>query len=123
MIMLHGYPLAIVEDLGFKIFVKNLQPSFEFMTNSAIESNCMTIYEKEKQKVYEMIHNFHGRINMAVGMWASPGTVEYLCLTANYVEEDWKLTKKTLSFITLDSSHTDDSLSEVVIKCFKELGN
>lgn len=91
------------------------------MTNSAIESDCMTIYEKEKQKVYEMIHNFHGRISMAVGLWASPENVEYLFLKANYVDEDWKLHMKALSFITLDSSHTNDSLSEVVIKCFKEL--
>lgn len=117
MIMVHGYPLGMVDHLGFKNFVKNLQPSFEILTNSGIEFDCLKIYEKEKQKVYEMIRNFHGRISMAVGKWASPENEEYMCLTANFVDADWKFQKKTLNFITLDSSQTDDTLSEVVIKC------
>lgn len=117
MIMLHGYPLGMVDHLGFKIFVKNLQPSFEILTNNGVEFDCMKIYEREKQKVYEMLRNFHGRISMAVGKWVSSENEEYMCLTANFVDADWKFQKKTLNFITLDSSHTDDTLSEVVIKC------
>ncbi|KAL2496555.1 Hydroxymethylglutaryl-CoA reductase (NADPH) [Forsythia ovata] len=32
----------------------------------------MTIYGKEKQKVYEVIHHLHGKINLSVDMWRSP---------------------------------------------------
>ncbi|KAL0320582.1 UNVERIFIED_CONTAM: Zinc finger BED domain-containing protein RICESLEEPER 1 [Sesamum radiatum] len=116
MIMLHGYPLAMVDHVGFKVFVKNLQPMFEVNNNGAIELDCMAIYSKEKQKVYEAIHHLHGRINLAVDMWGSPESSEYICLTANYIDEDWRLQKKMLNFISLDPSHTDDILSEVIIK-------
>ncbi|PSS05926.1 Zinc finger BED domain-containing protein [Actinidia chinensis var. chinensis] len=117
MIMLHGYPLDMVEHVGFKIFVKNLQPLFEIMSNSAIELDCMAIYGKEKEKVYEALHALHGRINLAVDMWSSPENAGYICLTANYVDEEWKMQKKILNFITLDASHSDDVLSEIIIKC------
>nr|GLL22750.1 zinc finger BED domain-containing protein RICESLEEPER 1-like [Ipomoea trifida] len=120
MIMLHGYPMAMVDHVGFKIFVKNLQPFFEFVTNSAIELDCMTIYAKEKQKIYETIHNLHGRISLAAEIWASTDNTRYLCLTAHYIDEDWKLQKKILNFITLDVVNADDLLSEVVIKCLTD---
>ncbi|KAL3503069.1 hypothetical protein ACH5RR_037518 [Cinchona calisaya] len=120
MIMLHGYPLAMVEHVGFKIFAKNLQPLFEVSSNSATELDCMTIYVKEKQNVYEGLHNLHCRISLAVDMWFSSENARYMCLTAYYVNGDWKLQKKILNFITLDPSHTDDTLSEVVIKCLTE---
>ncbi|KAL3849340.1 hypothetical protein ACJIZ3_011222 [Penstemon smallii] len=120
MIMLHGYPLAMVDHVGFKIFVKNLQPMFEVNSHGAIELDCMTIYEKEKQKVYEDIHRLHGRINLAVDMWSSPESSEYICLTANYIDEDWKLQKKMINFISLDPSHTNEILSEVVIRSVKD---
>ncbi|CAA3016985.1 zinc finger BED domain-containing RICESLEEPER 1-like [Olea europaea subsp. europaea] len=120
MIMLHGYPLDMVDDVGFKIFVKNLQPSFDIMNNSAIELDCMTIYRKEKQKVFEVIHRLDGRINLAVGIWGSPENSEYMCLTANYIDFDWRLQKKMLNFIKLDISHTGDILSEVIVKCLKD---
>lgn len=120
MIILHGYPLAMVEHVGFKIFVKNLQPLFDVASNSATELDCMTIYGKEKQKVYELIHNLHSRISLAIDMWFSSENARYMSLTAYYVDGDWKLQKKILNFITLDPSHTDDILSEVIIKCLTE---
>ncbi|GAA0186733.1 hypothetical protein LIER_34021 [Lithospermum erythrorhizon] len=119
MIMLHGYPLTMVEHLGFKLFVKNLQPLFEFLS-SDVESDCMTIYMREKEKVYKHIHNLQGRINIAVDMWASLENARYMCLTAYYIDEDWKLQKQMLNFTTLDPLHTDDILSEVVIKCLTD---
>ncbi|XP_024968219.1 zinc finger BED domain-containing protein RICESLEEPER 2-like [Cynara cardunculus var. scolymus] len=120
MIMLHDYPPSMVEHVGFKIFVKNLQPMFEVMTTSVIESDCLTIYAKERQKVFELVRTLNGRISLAVGTWSSPENVEYLCLTANYIDEHWKLQKKLLNFLTLDSSQTEDALSELVIKCLMD---
>ncbi|XP_057967030.1 zinc finger BED domain-containing protein RICESLEEPER 1-like [Malania oleifera] len=120
MIILHGYPLAMVEHIGFKVFVKNLQPLFDFLPNGAIELDCMEIYEKQKQKLYEMINKLHGRINVAVDVWTSPENSRYLCLTVHYIDRDWKLHKKILNFVTLDPSHTEETLSEVVIKCLMD---
>ncbi|KAL3636940.1 hypothetical protein CASFOL_019239 [Castilleja foliolosa] len=116
MIMLHGYPLAMVDHVGFINFVNNLQPMFEVNNSGDIEIDCMTIYGKEKQKVYESIHHLYGRISLAVDMWCSTESSEYICLTANYIDEDWKLQRKMLNFVSLDDSHTDDVLSETIIK-------
>ncbi|KAF5780727.1 putative transcription factor/ chromatin remodeling BED-type(Zn) family [Helianthus annuus] len=120
MIMLHDYPPSMVEHVGFKIFVKNLQPMFEVLTTGAIESDCLTIYAKERQKVFDVVRNLHGRISLAVGFWSSPENVDYLSLTANYIDDSWKLQRKILNFLTLDSSQTEDAISELLIKCLMD---
>ncbi|XP_038898440.1 zinc finger BED domain-containing protein RICESLEEPER 1-like [Benincasa hispida] len=120
MIILHGYPLSIVEHVGFKVFVKNVQPLFEILPNSTVELSCMEIYQKEKEKIFETINRLQGRINVSVEMWSSSENIDYLCLTAHYIDEDWKLQKKLLNFVTLDSSHTEDMLSDVIIKCLMD---
>ncbi|CAL2253579.1 unnamed protein product [Prunus armeniaca] len=120
MIILHGYPLTMVDHVGFKVFVKNLQPLFEVVPNNDVEHFCMEIYRKEKRQVYQAINSLQGRINLSVEMWSSPENVEYLCLTAHYIDEDWKLQKKVLNFVTLDPTHTEDSLSEVIGKCLMD---
>ncbi|XP_076896429.1 zinc finger BED domain-containing protein RICESLEEPER 1-like [Bidens hawaiensis] len=117
MIILHDYPPSMVEHVGFKIFVKNLQPMFESLTTSAVESDCVTIYAKERQKVFEVIRNLPGRINLAVSFWSSPENVNFLSLNANYIDDNWKLQRKLLNFLTLDSSQTEDVLADLVIKC------
>ncbi|XP_050218994.1 zinc finger BED domain-containing protein RICESLEEPER 1-like [Mercurialis annua] len=120
MIILHGYSLSMVEHVGFKTFVKNLQPLFQVAPNSSIENSCVEIYKKEKQKVYEMINRLQGRINLSIEMWSSAENTEYLCLTAHYIDEDWKLQKKIINFVTLDSSHPEDMLSEIIIRCLMD---
>ncbi|KAJ1380629.1 Zinc finger, BED-type [Sesbania bispinosa] len=120
MIILHGYPLNLIEQVGFKVFVKNLQPLFELQPNSGVEVSCIEIYRREKEKVYDMINKLYGRINLSMEMWSSIENSSYLCLSAHYIDEEWTLQKKILNFVTLDSSHTEDLLPEVIIKCLNE---
>lgn len=120
MIILHGYPLSMVDHVGFKVFVRNLQPMFEVVPNSAMEISCIEIYLKEKQKINDMLSKLHSRINLAVENWFSAENEEYLCLTAHYIDENWRLDKKILNFVTLDPSHTADLLPEVIIRCLMD---
>ncbi|KAK0598975.1 hypothetical protein LWI29_001198 [Acer saccharum] len=41
----------MVEDVGFRVFVKNLQPLFELVTSSTIEADCMEILQKRGKKL------------------------------------------------------------------------
>ncbi|KAK9037534.1 hypothetical protein V6N11_022442 [Hibiscus sabdariffa] len=97
MIILHNYPLAMVEHAGFKIFVRNLQPLFELVTCNKVEADCMEIYVKEKQKVYEIFDKLPGKISVSADMWtASDGAAAYLSLAAHYIDEDWHFTSDNI---------------------------
>ncbi|GMH23017.1 hypothetical protein Nepgr_024860 [Nepenthes gracilis] len=120
MIILHEYPLSMVDHNAFKVFVENLQPFFDITTNSVVEIDCIAIYDKQKQKVYGIINRLSGRISVSIDVWNSPESARYLCLTAHYIDEDWTLQKKTLNFIKIDAAHTEDVHSEVVIRCLMD---
>lgn len=123
MIILHGYPLAMVEHVGFKIFVRNLQPLFELVTFDGVEADCKEIYQNEKQKVCDLLDKLPGKISLAVDMWVAPkGDARYLCLTAHCIDDTWQLKKKILNFITVDPSSTEEHalLSEVIMTCLRD---
>ncbi|XP_017255152.1 zinc finger BED domain-containing protein RICESLEEPER 2-like [Daucus carota subsp. sativus] len=120
MIILHGYPLQMVEDVGFKIFVRNLQPLFELVTFDGVEGDCMQIYHKEKQKVSDMLDKLPGKISLSADMWTGKGDAKYLCLTAHCIDDEWQLKKKILNFLLVDPSHTEDMLSDVIMMSLME---
>ncbi|XP_028791331.1 zinc finger BED domain-containing protein RICESLEEPER 2-like [Neltuma alba] len=120
MIILHGYPLTMVEHVGFKVFVKNLQPLFDLVTVNSIEADCIELYEKEKQKMNEMLDKLPGKISLSADVWMAMGDTEYLCLTANYIDESWQLRKRILNFIMIDPSHTEDMLLEAITTCLMD---
>ncbi|KAI9114764.1 hypothetical protein K1719_014462 [Acacia pycnantha] len=78
MIILHGYPLTMVEHVGFKVFIKNLQPLFELVTVNSIEADCLELYEKEKQKMNETLDKLPGKISLSADVWMAMGDTEYL---------------------------------------------
>ncbi|XP_061369850.1 zinc finger BED domain-containing protein RICESLEEPER 1-like isoform X1 [Gastrolobium bilobum] len=120
MIILHGYPLAMVDHVGFRVFVKNLQPLFELVTLNRVEGDCVEIYEKEKQKMNEMLDKLPGKISLSVDMWTAMCDSEYLCLTANYIDESWLLRRRILNFIMIGPSYTEDMLSEAIMTCLMD---
>ncbi|XP_028086224.1 zinc finger BED domain-containing protein RICESLEEPER 1-like [Camellia sinensis] len=105
----------MVEHVGFQLFVRNLQPLFELVTFNRVETDCIEIYHKEKQKVYEVLDKLPGKISITADMWAAKEDVDYLSLTAHFIDDDWQLKKKVLNFIMVDPSHTEDMLSEVIM--------
>ncbi|MFS8031038.1 putative transcription factor/ chromatin remodeling BED-type(Zn) family [Helianthus anomalus] len=115
MIILHGYPLAMVEHIGFKVFVRKLQPLFELVTLDGVVADCKEIYVKEKQKVCEMLDELPGKISLSVDTWTAKGDGKYLCLTAHSVDDSWALRKKILSFVYVDPFQTEDVVSEIVM--------
>lgn len=120
MIILHGYPLTMVEHHGFKIFVKNLQPLFDLVSVNGVEADCMEIYEKEKQNMYEVLDKLSGKISLGANILKASGDIHYLCLTSHYIDQAWELQKKILNFVILDPSHSEDMLSEIIMTCLMD---
>lgn len=120
MIILHGYSLSMVDHVGFKVFVKNLQPMFELVTFSNVESDCLEIHSKEKQKVYEVYDKLLGKISVSVDAWNTAEAAQYLCLTAHYIDEDWQLRRKILNLIWIEPSYTEEKHSEEIMQCLMD---
>ena len=50
-IILHEYPLSIVDHAGFRDFASSLQPLFKMVSRNTIKDDIMKIYEFEKGKM------------------------------------------------------------------------
>ncbi|XP_050228658.1 zinc finger BED domain-containing protein RICESLEEPER 1-like [Mercurialis annua] len=115
MIILHGYSIRMVDHVGFRVFVRNLQPMFELATAERVEADCLDIYKQEKEKVYAVLDKLHGNISVSACLWSASNDAEYLCLTAHYIDDVWQLNKKVLVFLLVDPMHTDDMYPEVIM--------
>lgn len=53
-------------------------------------------------------------------MWSATGDFEYLYLTTYFIDDEWQLKKKTLDFIAINPSQTEDMHTEVIMTCLME---
>ncbi|CAA7404311.1 unnamed protein product [Spirodela intermedia] len=114
MIAMEEYPLHMVEHPAFTAFVQGLQPRFRVPSFSAMESEIIAIYRREKQSLREIVGGISGRVSLTVGLWTTAQTLGYVCLTGHFIDGDWKLRRWMLSFTMVSSPHSENALSEVI---------
>ncbi|CAN0846185.1 Putative AC transposase [Linum grandiflorum] len=103
MIVVHEYPLSIVDHLYFKRFCCSLNPLFKGF---------------EKSKMQKIIDQNKGRIAITTKMWtASNQERGYMAVTAHYIDNGWKLRNHLVMFGYLPAPHTSQRLAVRLSQC------
>ena len=55
-------------------------------------------------------------------MWKSGQKIQYMVLTAHFVDSDWKLQKRVLNFVDVPPPHSGLVVYDALYKCLQEWG-
>lgn len=119
MIIMHDYPLHMVEHPGFVAFVQNLQPQFHMVTFNTIQGDCVAAYLREKQNLMKIFEAVPGRVSLTLDMWTSQ-SVGYVFITGYFVDIDWKLQKRVLNVVMEPYPDSESALSHAVAVCLSD---
>ncbi|XP_066357203.1 zinc finger BED domain-containing protein RICESLEEPER 2-like [Miscanthus floridulus] len=115
MIILHDYPLQIVQQPTFISFVEGLQPSFKVVNTDAIEAEVYAVYLKERESVLKQVGNIPGRINLTVQSWTTSQTLGYVSLAGQFIDSEWKLHRRMLNFVMVPwPGCSENAVSEAI---------
>ncbi|KAL0312831.1 UNVERIFIED_CONTAM: Zinc finger BED domain-containing protein DAYSLEEPER [Sesamum radiatum] len=68
MVILHDYPLLMVEHISFRRFIASLRPCFNMVSINTVNSNIMKIYDDEKLKCYQLLNKVKCRVAITTDM-------------------------------------------------------
>ncbi|KAL6313143.1 hypothetical protein AAG906_026065 [Vitis piasezkii] len=114
-IILHEYPLSIVDHVGFRDFATSLQPLFKMVSRNTIKGDIMKIYEVEKDKMISYLEKLQSRVAITTDMWTSNQKKGYMAITVHYIDESWLLHHHIVRFVYVPPPHTKEVLSDVLM--------
>ncbi|CAM0913756.1 unnamed protein product [Alopecurus aequalis] len=114
MIILHDYPLHIVQQPAFTEFIDSLQPRFRVVDVDAMEGEVYAVYQKEKENLLQAFSTMPGRIGLCIGLWTTSQTLGYVSLAGQFIDSEWKLHRRMLNFMMVSSPHSENALSEAI---------
>ncbi|KAK1354828.1 hypothetical protein POM88_002934 [Heracleum sosnowskyi] len=121
-ILMHEKPFYVVEETGYSFMMKVNLPQFEKITRFQARTDCISVYEIEKKKLKEQLKRVN-KISLTTDIWKSKvQKISYMCITGHFVDSDWQLQKRVLSFVDLPPPHTGVDLSDALFKCIKYWG-
>ena len=109
-------PFRFMEDEDFRDFVRSLQPRFEVLSRTTLRREMWQLYEEEKTKLKIFLSKQCGRVCLTTDTWTSIQNLNYMSLTAHFIDDDWKLHKKILIF-SQTTGHSGELIAKHVETC------
>nr|XP_027189971.1 zinc finger BED domain-containing protein DAYSLEEPER-like [Cicer arietinum] len=101
MIILHEYPLSMVDHLGFRIYCEGLQPLFKIPGRNTIKNDIIKIFQHEKGKIMGILEKIGSRIALTTHMWTVSNQKKgYMVITCHYIDDDWNMQSRILQYDT-----------------------
>lgn len=92
MVIMHEYPLTMVDHEGFRNFCKSLNPCFKMVSRNTIRSDCFKIYDIEKEVTMHILEKNEGRIAVTTDMWSSSLQKKgFMAIIAHYIDNSWRM--------------------------------
>ena len=96
-IIMHDYPLSIMDHIGLRRVFVSLQPLFKVPTRNTIKKEVLKVYDFEKKCAMKMLDNHEGRVAITTDMWTSSNQKKgYMAVTAHYIDGSWTLQSRIL---------------------------
>ena len=121
MIVVDELSFKFVENQGFRDFISEAQPRFKVPSRVTIAKDCMNMFKQEKEKLKGYLSKNHQMVSLTTDTWTSIQNMNYMCVTAHYIDDGWELNKKILSF-NLITDHKGETIGRALEKCLKEWG-
>ncbi|KAF7143102.1 hypothetical protein RHSIM_Rhsim05G0140000 [Rhododendron simsii] len=117
-IIMHEYPLSIVDHVGFKRYSNALQPLFKVPCRNTMKSEIFKIYEHHKGKTLSLVVSNASRLAITTDMWTSSNQKKgFMAVTAHFIDNSWTLQSRILrkiSSITVDNCSTNDAMIDLL---------
>eukprot|EP00268_Persea_americana_P044179 TRINITY_DN4464_c0_g2_i4.p1 TRINITY_DN4464_c0_g2~~TRINITY_DN4464_c0_g2_i4.p1 ORF type:complete len:722 (-),score=131.76 TRINITY_DN4464_c0_g2_i4:535-2700(-) len=121
MVVMDELPFKFVERKGFHLFCAAIQPNWKPVSRMTVARDCLSLYGSEKRKLKQIFMKSNQRICLTTDTWTSVQNLSYMCLTAHWIDKDWKLHKRIINFCVI-SSHKGEALGKELEACLVDWG-
>ncbi|KAK9057997.1 hypothetical protein SSX86_022837 [Deinandra increscens subsp. villosa] len=112
---------SFIERNGFRKFIQTLCPSVKIPSRFTVARDIVDYYLEEKKKLKFVFIKSKPRVSFTTDTWTSNQRINYMCLTAHFIDYEWNFHKKIISFKPI-LSHKGDAIATVIEECLIEWG-
>ncbi|XWS13096.1 hypothetical protein CRYUN_Cryun36dG0008300 [Craigia yunnanensis] len=117
MIIVDEQPFQVVEDAGFRRLLSAACPEFPVLSRKSIKRDLISIYAKERENIRELLATCPGRICLTSSTWKSNCDDHFNCVTAHFIDHEWRLQKRILRFKLIPPPYESLSVADEIALC------
>ena len=93
-----------------------VQPKLPIPGRITVARDCWNLYMNEKNKLKSVFGQSNQSVCLTTDCWSSVQNLSYLCLTAHFIDNDWKLQKRIINFCLI-KNHKGETIGRKIERC------
>jgi hypothetical protein len=119
-IVLQELPFSLVEHEPFRKFISTLNPFFTILSRTTVVEDVLGAFESRKLSLREVIKASNSSVSLTADFWTSRQNLGYLCITCHFINKEWKLQKRIISFSVVATPHDGLTMFNALLKSLKD---
>ena len=112
----------MAEHEGHNDVLVYLNLDVKLISRNTLKTEVLKVYKREKVRLKNVLAKHLGRVCLTSDLWTSCTSEGYICLTAHFVDDSWKLNSKVLVFHHMPPPHSGVELAQKIMFFLKEWG-
>ena len=111
MIVVDLLPVSIVEDRGFRQFLKVIDQKYSPPSRRSIMRDSLPrLYQSKKEELINKMEEISW-CSFTTDLWTSNTTIGYITVTCHFINIDWEMESSVLTTSHVPESHTSEYLA------------
>ncbi|KAJ9555764.1 hypothetical protein OSB04_010378 [Centaurea solstitialis] len=119
MVIIDELPFRFVEKTGFRAFCKELEPNWTPLGRRQVAKGVLDKFNYEKALLLSQLKENETKVSITTDTWTSIQNINYMVLTAHFLDKDWILHKRIINFCTI-TSHKGDDIGRAIEQCLRQ---
>ncbi|XP_061999218.1 zinc finger BED domain-containing protein RICESLEEPER 2-like [Rosa rugosa] len=119
MVVIDELPFSFVEKKGFNRFCVKVCPLFDVPSRRKLCRTFLSMYDTSKKDLRKTLRKY--RLSLTTDTWTSVQNVNYMVLTAHFIDIDWKMHKRVINFC-VTQNHQGSSIGKLIESCLVHWG-
>ena len=98
------------------MFRDGFYPAFKKFSRQTCQRDILKYYQQEQEKIISYFKNLNCKFSLTSDIWTSRAQTGYLCITTHWIDENWQMFKRVVSFIAIEESHTGANVANLIIE-------
>ncbi|XP_062158668.1 protein neprosin-like [Alnus glutinosa] len=119
MIIVDEMPFMTLEGKGFQKLLRVLEPRFKVPSRYTVMKDCVKLYIRDKNILKNTFFTTGQRVCLTTDTWTSIQNMNYMCITGDFIDTNWKYHKRILAFRQV-ADHKGQTIARELEECLVE---
>ncbi|KAM1011784.1 hypothetical protein ACFX2C_047087 [Malus domestica] len=119
MVVIDEMPFSTVDKMGFRLFCAVGIPLFNVPSRRTLVRTFLNMYEEWKTSLKKNLSGH--RICLTTDTWTSTQNINYMVLTAHFIDDEWNMHKRIINFCVIPN-HYGTTIAKLIENCLLEWG-